>query len=235
MMHFLRFMQKSMFVFIILMVVASGIGPATASAQVEAEAVEASPAALITNLIDDPHFETSPSGAGPWFTGAGNPFCKTSDPGCPAPSTAPRSGSGWALFGRAPGNDFIFQNVTIPNCGATLKFYLKIGHADPGSGGDDFLQGQLDGGGEAIFGTSGTEIERNKYPSYTLVSIPILPKYADGDQHRLDFFSIVNQIVHFNLDDVALIPGKCSISGNAGLPGVKLSYTDGTLKNVISK
>jgi hypothetical protein len=231
---FLRFTHKSISAFFILMLVTSGIGPSRAAAQVDAEAVAASPAALVTNLVQDPSFETSPAGAGPWFTGGGNPFCQTGDPGCPAPSTAPRSGSGWALFGRAPGSDFIFQNVTIPNCGATLKFYLKIGQADPGSGGDDFLRVQFDGGGAAIFGTSGTETERNKYPSYTLVSIPIPPAKADGAQHRLDFFSIVNQIVHFNVDDVTLVPGKCTIAGNARLPGVKLKYTDGTPKSTTS-
>jgi hypothetical protein len=245
--NFLRFTHKSMFAFIILVLVTSGTGPSTASAQVNAELerisfsvaaqdqpVAANPALLVTNLLLDPGLEARPYNSGPWQSLDGTPFCNTADEGCLAPGMAPRTLSGWALFGRSPGEDHIISHfVTIPNCGATLQFYIQIGRADPGSGFGDRLEVFID---TVPLSWSAHATDINDFQTYQRVRIPIDLKFADGTTPRnVQFRSSVSKIVFFNVDDVTLIPSKCTISGKVvGLPGVKLSYMDGTLKHTIS-
>ena len=188
--YFLRFTRKSISSIIILMMVTSGMGQSTVSAL------------LVTNQIQDPGFE-APRGSSPWVENGGLPLCNVQDASCSDPDTVPNSGSGWAWLGRSPGTTFdLYQPVTIPQwqCGAKLQFYLNIGRADPGSGGDDYFRVYIDS--VAKFTVTATEI--NSYQPYKLVSIDI-SQFADGGGHIVHFFSSSDQTVYFNVDDVSLV------------------------------
>ena len=190
-----------------------------------------------SNIIQDPSFEASyNSGAywGQYSDNFGTPLCVTADCGNGVGTAGPRTGAVWAWFGGVDFTDpdainpevsYLNQPVTIPSCGATLKFYFWIGRADPGSGADDFFTVRLNGA--QLFGANATQ--KNSYPAYTLVSVNLPPgTYTPGS--NLLFGSVVSdQLVTFNLDDVALIPNCLIISGNAGIEEVTINYTGGSL------
>ena len=144
--------------------------------------------------------------------------------GCGSHSTAkPRTGSNWVWFG---GYDFtepgdvspeigdVYQNVTFPEarCKPTLEFYLWIGEARSGSDANDNFRLLVDG--KVLFTANATQ--KNSYSSYKLVSVDV-SNYANGGIHKVEFDSKTsNQLVSFNLDDVALVSNNCrqSVKGD---------------------
>jgi len=107
---------------------------------------------------------------------------------------------------------------------------LWIGYAAPGSDVNDFFGAAIDG--TLVFSANATQ--KYLYPAYTLISMDV-SAYANGNTHLVEFFSVTSgQAVTFNLDDVALITGNCTISGNTGAADVTLTYTDDTIKTVAS-
>src|SRR5688572_17624266 len=192
--------------------------------------------AAAPNVLQDPSFEASyGSGAywGQFSSNFGTPLCIVADCGDGGGTAGPRTGSVWSWFG---GIDFtdpdavspevgdVYQDVSFPSCGATLQFYLWIGAAAAGSDANDIFIVGVDG--NVVFSANATQ--KSSYPSYTLVNVDV-SAYANGGIHQVEFYSnISGQYVTFNLDDVALISGNCTVSGNAGVAGATLNYTGGS-------
>ena len=196
------------------------------------------PAITATNLLQDPSFEASFGNNLYWnqsSTNYGTPLCPSTDPdtGCGngGGTAGPHTGSAWGWFGGTLTDDTgsISQSVTFPSGPANLEFYLWIGFAAAGSDTADVFTAKIDG--STVFSANATQI--SSYSSYTLVSIDV-SAYANGATRTVTFSSVTTgQLVTFNLDDVALLaqpPTLFTISGNAGIGGVTLSYTDGTPK-----
>jgi hypothetical protein len=191
----------------------------------------------LVNFVSDPSLEAAynnPFGA--WAqssTNFGTPLCIVADCTNGGGTTGPRSGSVWAWFGGvnfslpgavSPEVGTISQNVIFPACGATLQFYFWIGAAHAGSDVNDVFRVRVDGNN--VFSANATQ--QSAYPSYRLVSVN-LNAYANGGMHTIQFFSSVSgQLVNFNLDDIALYPGNCVVSGNTGIAGTFLSYGSGS-------
>ena len=184
------------------------------------------------NIIQDPSFEASYGTFLYWdqfSLNFGTPFCIVADCSNGAGTAGPRSGSVWAWFGGTSApleQSGLAQTVSIPSCGAKLNFYLWIGRAASGSNTNDYLKVSLNGNGQ-LFRTDATK--RSSYTSYKLVTVNIAPGTFTPGANDLVFTSETsNQIVTFNVDDVALIPNCVTISGNAGVAGATLQYTGGS-------
>ena len=188
--------------------------------------------ATAANIIRDPSFEAAYNSTANWeqfSTNFGTPLCILADCGNGAGSAGPRSGSVWAWFGgtSAPMEQSgLAQLVTLPSCGATLKFYFWIGRATSGSDANDYFKVSLNGNLQ-LFRSSATQ--KSSYPSYKLVTVNIAPGSYTPGPNVLVFESVTTkQIVTFNLDDVTLIPNCVTISGNTGVAGTKITYTGGS-------
>ncbi len=189
-------------------------------------------AAGSTNLLQDPSFEAyTPN---PYWTETstnfGTPLCTVADCDTGGETAGPRTGSAWSWFGGTSDDETgsLSQTVTIPSGSTNLEFYLWIGSAGAGSDAADVFIAKIDG--VTVFSANATQI--SSYPTYTLVTVDV-SAYANGASHTVMFSSITTgQTVTFNLDDVALLsePPRYTISGNAGVGGAALSYTDGTHK-----
>ena len=157
-------------------------------------------------LIQDPSFEFyTPN---PYWsetsTNFGTPLCSLADCGTGGGSAMPRTGSIWGWFGGVPTNETasISQTVTFPNGVPNLKlqFYFWIGAVGPGSDASDVFTVRVDG--VTVFSANATQ--QALYPTYTLVMADV-SAFADGASHTITFSSVTtNQLVTFNLDDVAL-------------------------------
>jgi hypothetical protein len=187
------------------------------------------------NLLQDPSFEASFRTEAYWqqfSTNFDTPLCTKSDCGDGGGTAGPRTGSVWAWFGGVvftqPGMDSpeigkISQKVTFPiaSCGAVLQFYFWIGAAETGSDTNDRFTAAIDG--NTVFLAKATQ--KNSYSSYKLVTVDV-SAYADAAVHQVEFFSSVSdQYVNFNLDDVSLVSGTCSV-------GVKGDYTGDRKKDI---
>jgi hypothetical protein len=189
------------------------------------------------NLIQDPGFEASYGSSAYWSQSSwnfGTPLCILSVCGNGGGTAKPRSGAVWAWFGGAPVTEAatVWQMVTLPQqCHLTLQFYFWIGAAASGSGVDDYFE--IVTAGATVFSANATQIA--SYPKYKLVTVDLSP-YANGSSYGLNLNSYTtDQLVTFNVDDLSLTTdGNCTISGNVGVPGATLSYTDGTPKSVVS-
>jgi hypothetical protein len=195
--------------------------------------------AIAPNLIQDPSLEQSYGSLLYWpgqdSSNADSPLCKTTDVDClfGTGAAAPRTGTRWAMFGGIdwedpesinPEEGYLYQDVTFPSCGASLKFYFWIGRAPAGSGADDLFDVWIDS--TKIFSKSA--LDAASYPSYTPVTLDV-SNFADGVVHRVKFHSITSdQSVVFNLDDISLTRTCVTISGNAGIAGATLNYTGGS-------
>jgi hypothetical protein len=196
--------------------------------------------AVTNNLVQDPSFEASYNSEFYWVQYSYNfvsPLCTLGDCGNGNGTAGPRTGSVWGWFGGVPGYEgaVLAQNLTIPACAssATLRFYLWIGYAGPGSGANDTFNVLIDS--TNVFSVNATQ--KGSYPTYTLVSINA-SSFADGAVHTIYFIGeTYDQVVTFNIDDVSLVANltNCTISGNAGATGVTLSYVDGTAKSATSQ
>lgn len=161
---------------------------------------------IFVSPIQDPSFESyTPN---PYWsetsTNFGTPLCSLADCGTGGGSAMPRTGSIWGWFGGVPTNETasISQTVTFPNGVPNLKlqFYFWIGAVGPGSDASDVFTAQVDG--VTVFSASATQ--QALYPAYTLVMADV-SAFADGASHTITFSSVTtNQLVTFNLDDVAL-------------------------------
>jgi hypothetical protein len=201
------------------------------------------PAELNTNYLPDPSFEATYAGtANSWgssSTNFGTVFCSVADCGNGGGTAVPRSGTAWAWFGGVNFTNPLAINPEVgivynqpafvfPGC-STLQFYFWIGSAPAGSDANDYFRATIDG--TPVFQANATQT--TSYPAYTLVTVNV--SSFSNSPHQVIFDSqISGQTVTFNLDDVALL-STCYISGNVGVGGVTLSYTDGTPKSVISK
>jgi hypothetical protein len=237
----LRFPNKYLLTFIILMMVTSVTGPSTVAAHADDEtdspvltfpppdppAAPIKAAPLGTNLIRDPGFEASyKSTTGPWFQLAPllDTICSLGDPVCYVNGAGYHDGGGWAAFG-VSGNSFdsVYQNVVFPRCGARLKFYLYVGlNIGPGQayGMDNHFVAQIDD--ITVFEAYGNQF--SSYQPYTLVNIDV-SQFANGAVHRVEFFSDnFENYLWFNLDDVALYPTIPASSGCAAVT-VKINQT----------
>jgi hypothetical protein len=210
--NILRFTHKSISIFILLMLVTSSIRPYSASAQVAAkgniapspnQTMVANAVPLGANVIQDSGLEES-YGTGypghPWGSQPGT-LCIYWDEYCNIPGVGYHSGGAWALFGRGT-DEFIYQDVTFPRCGATLKFYLYIGEYAPGAGWgmDNYIIGYIDS--RVIFTAHGYDI--NSYQPYQLVGIDV-SEFADGATHLVEFYGVTPDYgTFFNIDDIAL-------------------------------
>jgi len=207
--------------------------------QSQAQTVNIVPLAA-TNPIQDPSFEASAGSSAYWgqsSTNFGTPVCPSTAPsptGCGngGGTAGPHTGSAWVWFGGTTLNEYgiVSQSFTIPtSCTATLQFYLWIGFAQSGSDAADNFAVLIDLLGPPVFQANATQ--KNSYAAYTLVSVN-LNAYANGSAHTLDLTSSTNgQIVTFNVDDVSLVI-NCPITGNAGVAGATLAYTDDAPKSV---
>jgi hypothetical protein len=198
----------------------------------------------LTNLVGDPSLELSYTLMPPyWYqssTNFGTPLCIVADCTNGGGTAGPRSGNVWSWFGGvnfsqpgtvSPEIGAIYQNVVFPACSATLQFYLWIGLAAAGSDANDYFAVRIDG--NTVFTANATQ--KSSYPTYKLVSVNV-SAYANGAAHEIRFYSnISGQLVTFNLDDVALYRGNCSIAGTTTVGGVTLSYTDGAPKTATSR
>ncbi len=208
----LKFTQKSISIFILLMLVTSSIRPYSASAQVAAKGnIVTSPiqtmvtnaVPLGANVIQDSGLEESYGTGYPGYPWGSQPetLCIYWDQYCNIPGVGYHSGGAWALFGRGT-NEFIYQYVTFPRCGATLKFYLYIGEYAPGAewGMDNYIIGYIDS--SVIFTADGYDI--NSYQPYQLVGIDA-SEFADGATHLVEFYGVTPDYgTFFNIDDIAL-------------------------------
>src|SRR6266540_6593025 len=192
-----------------------------------------------TNYVQDPSLEAAYTSTAIWqqtSTNSGSPLCIVADCDNDGGTAGPRTGLVWAWFGgidfsdpdyTSPENSSLSQNVTFPNsCGVQLQFYLWIGKAPTGSGVDDVLNAKVDNA--TVFSANATQ--KTSYPSYTLVTVDLLPSLANGGVHTLRFDSTTaGQMVNFNVDDISVVSLTCfTISGNAGTPGATLSYAGTT-------
>ena len=183
------------------------------------------------NLLKDPGFEP---GTSKWTETHvySSPLCTAATCG----GNGAHTGSGWAWFGGITASDTetLSQTVTIPNgFVASLDFYLEINEADAGSDAADIFTVKVDG--TTVFSANATQIYYF-YSGYRPINVN-LSSYADGKSHEIKFSSVTSgQVVSFFLDDVSLLISKkeYTISGNTGVGGVTLSYTDGALKTVIA-
>jgi hypothetical protein len=187
-----------------------------------------------SNLLQDPSFEAyTPN---PYWTETstnfGTPLCTVADCNNGGGTAGPQTGSVWGWFGGTEADETasLSQTVIIPIGSTNLEFYLWIGSAGAGSDAADVFTAKIDG--VTVFSANATQI--SSYSTYTLVSVDV-SAYADGASHTVMFSAVTTgQIVTFNLDDVALLnvppPTEYAISGNAGVNGATLSYTDGTPK-----
>jgi len=198
--------------------------------------------ASLTQVVQDGSFEAFDPGTrtDPYWTASDSyfdtPLCNSSMDDCGAWDDAhPYNGFNWAWFGGttvpATHTASLSQTVTFPACGAgTLKFYLWIGYAEPGSGTDDVFYAKVDG--TPVFSANATQA--SLYSSYTLISVDV-SAFAPGASHTLQFsHKNTAQNVGFHLDDVSLEFSCITIAGNAGAPGAVLSYTDGTTKSTVA-
>jgi hypothetical protein len=199
------------------------------------------PMTITDNLIQDGGFEAynAQTQDDPYWLESdsyfGTPLCNGDDCGFWV-EAYPRNGYAWAWFGgtqQPTHTASVSQVVNLPVCSsATLQFYFGVGYAQTGSGTNDVFTAKIDG--VTIFSANATQ--KNSYPNYTLVSINV-SSFANGSAHTIEF-SHVNTVqdVIFNLDDVSLV-GDCgpAISGNVGVGGATLSYTDGTAKYTTSQ
>ena len=199
--------------------------------------VPVSTASALTNLLQDPSFESSYTSTLIWkqsSTNSDTPLCIMADCSFGGATAAPRTGSVWALFGGIDWSDpesispeigDLYQNVTFPNsCSATLQFYFWIGAAPAGSDTSDVFIAKIDN--VNVFTANATQ--KSTYPSYTLVSVNV-SSFANGAVHKVEFYSSTNgQQVIFNLDDVSLADTCFTISGNAGVASATLNYTGGS-------
>ena len=186
------------------------------------------------NLLQDASFENGTSTNEYWVgtsTNFGTPLC---DVNCIGEVFA-RTGSIWAWFGGVNVNETaaLSQSVTIPNASsASLDFYLWIPDARAGSDAADVFKVKVDGA--TVFIANATQIKY--YSVYRPINVNI-SAYANGAPHEIEFSAVTTgQVVSFLLDDVSLTstPALYTISGDAGVGGVTLSYVDGTLKTVIA-
>jgi hypothetical protein len=188
-----------------------------------------------TNLIQDPSFESSYGSTYYWSQYSmmyGTPLCILADCGDGGGTARPHSGNVWVWFGGFPygENATVWQNVNFPKCDSlTLQFYFWIGYAAPKTDQFDQFTVSLDNMYQLF---SANALQKSWYPTYTLISID-LSSYEQG-LHQIIFNGVTDQLVTFNLDDVALIPGNCTISGNAGVGGATLSYMEGTTQTVLA-
>ena len=198
----------------------------------------------LTNLVQDPSLEAAIASTAIWIQSSSNsdtPLCTPLIPECNfGAMTAPRTGSVWALFGgidwtdpeaASPEVGDLFQYVTFPNsCSATLEFYFWIGAAPAGSDAADVFAAKIDG--VNVFTANATQ--KSTYSSYTLVSVNV-SSFANGAVHKVEFYSVTSgQTVIFNLDDISLTNTCLAISGNAGIAGASLSYTENGPKSVLA-
>ena len=188
--------------------------------------------AAAANIIQDPSFEAAYNTINVWgqfSTNFGTPLCIVADCGDGAGTATPRSGAVWAWFGGVPDGleqSGVTQSVTLPSCGATLKFYFWIGRAAPGSDADDYFRVSLNREVQ-LFESNATQV--NSYPGYKLVTINIAPgTYTPGTNVLVFESETTDQIVNFNMDDVALIPNCIMIAGHTGVAGTKITYTGGS-------
>lgn len=155
------------------------------------------------NLLDDPGFEAyTPN---PYWTeysiNTSTPLCLLGVPECGG-SIFPRSGNGWAFFGRGTVPDeyaFLMQTVTIPQGSATLSLYLAM-QAPEGSGEDDRFFVTI--GLTEVVSINATQAA--EYSDYKLVSVDV-SAFADGLEH--DIYLEVDtwdELVYFHVDDVTL-------------------------------
>ena len=119
-------------------------------------------------------------------------------------TVGPRTGTNWVWFGgsRTPEEQFVSQEVTIPNGPAILTFYLWLG-VSSGNGVDAvrvFIDGQEVF--EVFEGDDG-------YGTYTKVTVDV-SKYVSDRPHdlRFEFMSIGPQPTNFSLDDISLTTGS---------------------------
>jgi hypothetical protein len=157
-------------------------------------------------LIEDPSFEASITGAGPWSTTSSNfgtVFCDEASCGNGGGTAAPHTGTVWAWFGGAAGAAEIgtaTQSVTIPAGDSRfLNFWLWISSVGPGGG--SFLNVNIDGNTVQTFAEPS-----DAEAGYTQRSIDV-SSFADGGTHEIEFYyEIASNGLNSNfiLDDVTL-------------------------------
>jgi subtilisin family serine protease len=166
------------------------------------------------NLVLDPGFEAyTPN---PHWDEAslnfGTPLCTLAACGTGGGTVGPRNGSAWAWFGGSTADETasLQQSLVIPDGTASLEFYLRIGEAAAGSGADDVFTASIDG--ITLFSANAGQI--GAYGSFKKVTVDA-SSYANGASHTLRFaVHTSDQVVNFNLDDVALCAGGVVVDLN---------------------
>jgi hypothetical protein len=140
----------------------------------------------------------------------GTPFCTLPRCGHGGGTAGPRSGTTWVWFGGVPApyleTGFITQsNLIIPSGPARLRFYLRIGYAEPGSNANDKLTVTIHKKSHDFIVFSVDATQQSQYAQYKLVEIDLSP-YADGSANYINirFASTTNHLVNFSIDDISI-------------------------------
>lgn len=140
----------------------------------------------------------------------GTPFCTLPRCGNGGGTAGPRSGTTWVWFGGVPApyleTGFITQsNLIIPSGPARLRFYLRIGYAEPGSNANDKLTVTIHKKSHDFIVFSVDATQQSQYAQYKLVEIDLSP-YADGSANYINirFASTTNHLVNFSIDDISI-------------------------------